>query len=259
MSAGPMRHASQIARRSLRHVFRQPLLLVAAIAFPLFLLAVTVSDLHGVVRLPGFPTRSYTSFALAFVFVQGALYLVVAAGSELAADIESGFLNRLALTRVARPALLLGSLAGAVAMMLVESCAYLLVGAASGVRFATGVGGVLGVLALSLLLGLACGALGLLAALRSGSSERVQAVLPLLFAALFMSSMSLPRGLIQTDWFREVATYNPVSYLVEAVRSLIVTGWDAKALLLGFGIAAATALLALAGASSAIRGRLVRT
>ena len=53
---------------------------------------------------------------------------------------------------------------------------------------------------------------------------------------MFLSSSSLPRNLI-TDWFRDVATYNPVSYLIEGIRSLVITGWDAEALALGFGFA----------------------
>ena len=50
--------------------------------------------------------------------------------------------------------------------------------------------------------------------------------------------MNTPRNLIEVDWFRFVATINPVSYLIEAVRSLIITGWDGQALALGFGFAA---------------------
>src|SRR3712207_6989284 len=50
---------------------------------------------------------------------------------------------------------------------------------------------------------------------------------------LFLSSVNLPRNLIEQDWFRTIATYNPVSYLVEGVRSLIITGWDGEALALG--------------------------
>jgi ABC-2 type transport system permease protein len=82
---------------------------------------------------------------------------------------------------------------------------------------------------------------------------------PLFFILLFLSSMALPRDLIQTDWFREVATYNPVSYMIEAIRSLIITGWDAQALALGFGITAALVAGALALASTALRTRLART
>ena len=55
---------------------------------------------------------------------------------------------------------------------------------------------------------------------------------------LFMSSMAMPRDLIQEDWFKTIATYNPISYLIEAARSLFINGWDAEALALGAGIAA---------------------
>ena len=71
--------------------------------------------------------------------------------------------------------------------------------------------------------------------------------------------MSLPRNLIEQDWFRTIATYNPVSYLVEGLRSLVITGWDGEALALGFGFALAIVLAAVIGASRALRTRLVRT
>jgi len=89
--------------------------------------------------------------------------------------------------------------------------------------------------------------------------EAVQGVFPLLFVTVFLSSSSLPRDLIKTDWFREVATYNPVSYLIEGIRSLIITGWDAEALALGFGFAILLAVITLGLANSAMKTRLVRT
>ena len=84
-------------------------------------------------------------------------------------------------------------------------------------------------------------------------------VFPLFFAALFLSSVNLPRDLIEIDWFQTVATYNPVSYMLEGIRSLVITGWDAEALALGFACAGGVALIALAAASSALRTRMVRT
>ena len=87
----------------------------------------------------------------------------------------------------------------------------------------------------------------------------MQGLFPLFFVLLFLSSMSLPRNLIQTDWFREVATYNPVSYLIEAIRSLLIKGWDGEALALGFGIAGVIAVVAMVAASTSMRTRLVRT
>jgi ABC-2 type transport system permease protein len=260
-----LRHArlatqvGNLARRSVLRTLRQPAQVVPAFIFPLFLLAVNTGGLQRATHIPGFPTHSYLTFALAIPFMQGALFSVMNSGTDLARDIESGFLNRLALTPLRAPALLGGLLAGAIVLALAQSLVYVLVGLAAGAHFAAGVGGVAAIFALALLITLGFGAIGLFAALRTGSGEAVQGLFPLLFVTLFLSSMSLPRNLIHTAWFREVATYNPVSYLIEAIRSLLISGWNAQALELGFGIAAAICVCAMLAASRALRTRLART
>ena len=142
---------------------------------------------------------------------------------------------------------------------LIAALIYLAVGFAAGLHVEAGAGGVLVMIVLALLIALAFAAVGAFVGLRTGSGEAVQGVFLLFFVFLFLSSSSLPRNLIEQDWFRTIATYNPVSYLVEGVRSLIITGWDTEALLLGFGIAGAIAVGAVALASGALRTRLVRT
>ncbi|MDQ6816955.1 MAG: ABC transporter permease [Actinomycetota bacterium] len=248
-----------VARRSVTRVFRQRALLVFPLVFPLILFAINGSALSAATRIPGFPTSSYRDFALALPFIQGALFVAVSTGTDLARDIETGFFNRLALTPLRGSALLVGQLGGAFAVGCVQSLTYLLVGIATGVGIASGVGGALVLLALSVLIAFAFAGLGALLALRFGTGEAVQGIFPLLFVTVFLSSSSLPRNLIKIDWFREVATYNPVSYLIEGVRSLIIKGWDAQALLLGFGLAAALVVITLAAASAAMKTRLVRT
>jgi ABC-2 type transport system permease protein len=71
--------------------------------------------------------------------------------------------------------------------------------------------------------------------------------------------MNLPRNLIETDWFRIAASVNPVSYLIEAIRSLVIVGWDGQALALGFGFTIALAILGLTLSSLALRGVMART
>jgi ABC-2 type transport system permease protein len=248
-----------IARRSVRRTLRQPALIVPTIVFPLFLLAVNSTGLHAATKIPGFPTDNYLSFALSVSFMQGALFAATTAGAELATDIETGFLNRLALTPLRGIAILVGQLAGAVVVSLLASLVYLAVGLIAGARLESGVEGALALLVLATVIGIAFGALGLFMALQTGSSEAVQGLFPLMFVVFFLSSLNLPRNLIQTDWFRTVATYNPVSYMVEGIRSLVITGWDGEALALGFGIATALAAGAFAAAASALRTRLTRT
>ena len=249
----------QLARRSILRTLRQPAQIVPALIFPLFLLAVNSNGLADATHLPGFPSSSYLTFALAVPFMQGALFASMNAGTDIANDVESGFFNRLALTPLRGVALLAGMLGGAVALGLVQGITFLVVGAVAGAGFAAGVSGALVILALSLVMSLGFGSLGAFVALRTGSGETVQGMFPLFFVFLFLSSMSLPRDLIQTDWFREIATYNPVSYLIEGVRSLLVTGWDAQALGLGFAVAGGLVVVGLLAASLALRTRLVRT
>jgi ABC-2 type transport system permease protein len=248
-----------LARRSVVRTLRQPAMVVPSLFFPLLLLSINSSGLDSATRLPGFPTDSYFQFALAIAFVQGALFSANSAGTNVANDIESGFLNRLALTPLRRLALMVGQLAGILALGLIQAVTFVLVGVAFGDGIAAGVDGALVIVALSLVISLAFGCIGAFVALRSGSGEAVQGVFPLFFAALFLSSMSLPRDLIETDWFRTVATWNPVSYMLEAIRSLVIEGWDAEAIALGFACAGGLALIAMLAASAALRTRLVRT
>jgi ABC-2 type transport system permease protein len=250
---------AEMARRSVLQTLRQPAMVIPPILFPLILMAVNVGGLDAATHLPGFPTDNYLDFAIAFPFIQGSLFASINAGSSLARDVETGFLKRLALTPMQRAALLLGNLAGVMTVALFSGLIYLAAGFIAGLHFEAGIGGVLVLIVLALLIALAFAALGAFVGLRTGSGESVQGVFPLLFVLVFLSSNALPRELIEQDWFRTIATVNPVSYLFEGLRSLVIFGWDAEALALGFGCAAAIALVSVLGASSALRTRLVRT
>ena len=103
------------------------------------------------------------------------------------------------------------------------------------------------------------GALGVAAALRTGNGEAVQGLFPVLFVLLFLSTINLPLDLIPIDWFRWVATVNPITYLVNAVRSLIITGWDWPVLAAGFAVAIGIVIVGIGLSAVALRGRLQRT
>jgi ABC-2 type transport system permease protein len=249
----------QLARRSVLRTMRQPAQIVPALVFPMFLLAVNSGGLKDATDLPGFPTDSYLTFALAVPFMQGALFSVMNAGTDLARDIETGFLNRLALTPLRGAALLSGLLAGAVVLGLVQAATYLTVGLVAGAELAAGAGGALVVVALSVTITVGFGSVGLFAALRTGSGEAVQSLFPVFFVFLFISSMALPLDLIQTPWFHDVASANPISYLLQAFRSLLIEGWNLGDLALGFAIALTVLALGMFAAATSLKSRLVRT
>lgn len=249
----------EVARRSFLRSLRQPAAVIPSIVFPLFLLAVNSAGLDSATLIPGFPTNSYLTFALAFPFVQGAIFALLNMGTDVATDVEGGLMNRLALTTLPGPALLAGMLGGSMALGLLQAIVYLAAGIAAGADFEAGLAGVPVLLALSLAISFSFGCVGIFAALRVGSSEAMQSLFPLFFVFLFFSSASLPRDLIEEGWFRTVADLNPVSYMIESVRSLFITGWDGEALALGFGFALLISAVFLVAAASTLRTRLVRT
>ena len=108
-----LQQASEIARRSILQTLRQPAMVIPPILFPLILMGINVGGLDAGDQHPRLPAvDSYLDFAIAFPFIQGSLFASINAGSAVARDIETGFLNRLALTPMQRAALLLGNLSG---------------------------------------------------------------------------------------------------------------------------------------------------
>ena len=251
--------AATLGRRAVIRTVRQPANVIFPLVFPMLLLAVNSGGLKAETHLPGFPTSSFVAFALAVPFIQGALFATMNAGTDLARDIQTGFLNRLSLTPMRGIALLAGQLGGVVTLGVIQAAVYLSVGLAVGVRPAAGAIGVLVLFGFAVLISLGFGALGAFAALRTGSTEAVQSIFPAFFVFLFISSMNIPRNLIEIRWFQDVATVNPISYLIECVRSLIITGWDGEALALGFIVAISFFVVSMIAASFAMRGRLERT
>jgi len=247
-----------LALRSITRTLRQPPVIIAGLVFPLLLYGFNIGGLSVATKLPGFPTSSYATFALGLPLAYCGVYAVTTAGTQLGEDIRTGFLKRLSLTRLRSSALILGQLAGVLAFAVFQSAIYLGVGFAAGAHVAAGVGGAFVIVGLCALYAVALGTVGQVAALRTGSGEAVQGLFPLLMASLFMSSVNLPRNLIHHGWFRDIATYNPVSYLVEAPRSLLVEGWDGEALGLGFGVAVGILVVALVLTATTLRGGAVR-
>lgn len=251
--------AATLGRRAVVRTARQPANVVFPLIFPMLLLAVNSGGLKAETRLPGFPTDSFLAFALAVPFVQGALLATVNANVELARDIQTGFLNRLALTPVRGIVLLIGQLGGLLTIALVQAVFYLAVGLAFGVRLESGIGGGILLLVLEAVIALAFASFGSWAALRTGSTEAVQGLFPVFFVFLFLSSMNIPRNLIETTWFRWVATVNPVSYLIEAVRGLVIYDWRWETIGLGFAVAGAMCVIGFALAAHALIRRMERT
>lgn len=256
---GSLEQALSLARRSILGTLRQPASLIPALTFPLIFLALMSGAAGPAADIPGFPAPSYFEFVIAGVLVQGALLGGVNSGTALAEDIEEGFIRRLSLTPMPRPILLVGHLSGSVVVGAVQAAMFIVIGLVFDATFETGIGGMAVMVGMTMLVALAFSAVGAIIAIRTRSSEQTQSFFPMFFIILSFSSFFIPRDLITTDWFRAIANVNPASYIIEGIRSLFLTGWDAGAIGLGLLSVAGVGAIAIAFASAGLRTVMERT
>ena len=248
-------HYAALSHRSVINTVRRPTAIIPSIMFPLMFMAMTASALNRSITLPGFPpVDSFVQFSVAATIVQGVLFGAVSAGTDMATDIEEGFFERLMASPVSRTSIVVGRLAGAAALGFFQALLFLGV-----VAFFTDIEGglpavlLIGVIAAVLAAGI--GAFSVTIGLKTGSSEAVQGTFPLLFASLFLSSAFFPRQLM-SGWFESVATVNPISHLIEGIRTQIISGVDLGAWAVSLGIAAAILAVGVIVALRALAGRV---
>lgn len=254
-----LEQALSLARRSILGTLRQPASLIPALTFPLIFLALMSGAAGPAADIPGFPAPSYFDFVIAGVLVQGALLGGVNSGTSLAEDIEEGFIRRLSLTPMPRPVLLVGHLSGSMVVGAAQALMFVGVGIVFDAPFETGAAGMAVMVGMTMLVALTFSAVGAIIAIRTRSSEQTQSFFPMFFIVLSFSSFFIPRDLITADWFRAIANVNPASYMIEGIRSLFLTGWDAGTLGLGLLSVAGLGALAIAVATRGLRTVMERT
>jgi ABC-2 type transport system permease protein len=161
------------------------------------------------------------------------------------------------MTPVRRFAILLGHMVADVAVACALTVPILVLGFALGVRFETGPLGVPVFILLAGIWSLAFAGFGYAIALKTGNPAAVNSSFLLFFPFLFLTSSYVPREQL-TGWLETVATWNPVTYLLEGLRSLVTSGWEwdelAKAVL-AVGIVGS---ISMSLCFAALRGRIKR-
>lgn len=235
--------ARAMARRSMRGILRQPQLWAPAIVFPLFFSAVSSAAFDRTRELPGFPeVDSFLSFILPATIIQGVMFGATSVGTEMAIDMENGFADRLRAAPVGRTGLLLGRLAGVMSLAMIQTVSFVAVFVVAGASVAGGLPALAVLMVVSALFAGAIGSFALVVALKTGSVEAVNGFFPIFFAAVFMSSAFFPPEL-SGGWFEQVAAVNPVSWIVDAARELVIDD---------FGLGAAVTAIAVTGAMMAL-------
>jgi ABC-2 type transport system permease protein len=229
-----------VATRALKLIPRDIEGVVPALIVPVFFFAVNLGSLSDVFDALGLP-YAYTDFQLpvAIIFaVTG-----VSRASTLVIDIQDGYFDRMLMTPMKRLALLLGLMVSDFVLV--------------GVRFDTGVAGILLFLLIAGLWGLVFTGFPYAIALKTGSPAAVNSSFILFFPFAFLTTAFTPEEFL-TGWLGTVATYNPVTYILAALRSLIYEGWEWATLVGGLVCVAGVGVVSMSLAFAALRGRVKR-
>lgn len=243
-----------VAGRALRSIPREPEMIVPALMVPLFFFVVNVGALQDFSE-QGIADFDYKAFQLpvAIIFaVTG-----ISRAMVLVTDIQDGYFDRLVLTPVRRLPLLLGLMVADFAMVCGLCIPVLALGLAAGVRFETGVIGMVAFILMAGLWGLVFTGFPYAIALKTGSPGAVGSSFILFFPFAFLTTSTLPREAL-TGWLDAVAGYNPVTYLLAGLRSLITDGWEWGPLLKGLVAVALVGAVSMSMCFAALRGRIRR-
>jgi ABC-2 type transport system permease protein len=251
-----LRVVRALGMRSIRQTFRRPQLIAPIIVFPTLLLAIQTGGAGAAIELPGFPpVDSFLQFMLAGAMMQSLMLAGNSGGIALAVDIEMGFTDRLFSAPIPRFAIVLGRLAGTAALGLFASLWFLAIGLIFGATIVSGVPGALIAIVLVTSAAMAVGGIGAAIALRTGSASVVQGLFPLVLVVLFISTAFFPQELM-IEPAKTIATYNPLSFIVNGIRDPMISGITASDLIDAVLAIAGIVVLGLVLSARALRHRL---
>ena len=239
------RQTYYIYKRNFKIWVTQPANILPSLFITVFLYLVFGSTFGDVTKLPGFPSENYNAFLVAMILVQAVVFSGGDAGFAMLTDILSGYFDKLLLAPINRLSILLGSLLIAGTRALIQAVVIVVMALALGVSFKGGMIGALAVIVVSGLFGVAWSCLGLIIALRTKSVRATESSFVLFFPFVFLTSAFMPKELL-SGWFKVAVTINPVNYVLEGMRAIVVEGWVWDTILLGVGVLAVMTLL-LAG------------
>jgi ABC-2 type transport system permease protein len=247
---------STVAGRALRAIPREPESIIPALMIPLFFFVVYLGALQDIAEEnapPGFDFKAF-QLPVAIVFaVTG-----VSRAAALVTDIQSGYFDRLVLSPVRRSALLLGLMIADLVLVCALCVPVVILGLFVGVRFATGPLGMVVFILLGGLWGLAFTGFPYAIALKTGNPAAVNTSFLLFFPFAFLTTSQVPEE-VMTGWLRAVAQFNPITYLLEGMRSLVSEGWNAASLAKALAAIAALGVVSFPMAFATLKGRLDRS
>ena len=252
--AGFLSQVMTVATRALRSILRDPEGVIPPLIFPVFFFVVTIGALQDMAEtIPGISYREF-QLPVAIIFAVTGISRAV----TLVTDIQTGYFDRLSLTPVNRLAMLFGLMVADFALVVALILPVIALGLVFGVRFESGPLGIVVFVLIAGLWGLIYTGFPYAIALKTGNPAAVNSSFLLFLPFVFLTTLFLPKEAL-TGWMANVATYNPVTYLLDALRSLISEGWDPQALLVGVGAILLVGVVSMSLAMLALHSRVRRS
>ena len=251
-----LEQTAALAKRSILGTARQPTVWFPGVFFPLMIAAVNSAALGKTTALPGFPpVDSFLQFLLPATLIQGVLFGGIVAGADMALDVQDGFFERLVASPVSRVSILLGRLAGSATLGAVQAVVFIGIFMLFGAEVEGGLPAILVLILLAVILATAVGAWAAGLGLRTGSQEAVQNSFPLVFILLFMSSAFFPTSLMK-GWYEAVAANNPLSWMINGARELVIEGFSWSAAFQTLAVASVLLVLTVFFSTRSLQKRL---
>lgn len=225
--------------RSIKQIWRPVMALIPSLFIPIFFFVVNASSLSAFSKVPGFPNVSYRDFIAPVALFTAIFFSSGNAGIELVQDIANGYFKKLIIMPINRLAILFGRLTEVAVQAVMQGVIVLILLLAVGVHFNTGVLGIFAIFGMLILFAMAWSCLGIIFALRTQNARLVQSMFILVFPFLYLTTSQAPLPLLPPT-FRLIATYNPVTYVIEGVRALVLYDWSNPAIAKGYAVSGIT-------------------
>ena len=236
------RQTAWLGLRTFRRFYRVPANPVSIVLFPIIQLVVFSQLFRDIIVLPGFEgTRSYLAYLAPGQIIFAVFFAVAWSGSGLLMDFRAGYLDKLRATPANRYAIIGGELVTLFIESAIMSAVILVITLLLGASIATGLPGAIGILLLAGGFGVAWAGTSLAPALLTRNEQATGTLAFLFIPVAFMSTAFVPEAMMP-DWLRTLNVVNPISYVIEAIRTLMVEGfvwgsiWPALASILVVGL-----------------------
>lgn len=217
-------------RRAIKKLLRNPIFLMFSLIQPIIFLFIFTQLFDGFASLPNWRqttgVNSYLAFAAPGIILMNAFTSALQSGVTMVDDIQSGFLDKVLVTPVRRASILLGRMMADAVRIVIQSLILISLALAVGAEANNGIAGIAAVIGIIAFFGLAWAGISHNIGLRTKNQQAVfSAGFLLTFPLMFMSTMLVPDNIMK-DWIREVSKYNPISFGVNAIRSLMILSFS---------------------------------